>query len=941
MPTRADISKHETRIRKLASLGTIAVLALTACSTPRTAAVTTPAITKANLSASKCGPNPLGKRDLYLRGSFNSWTAAEDQRFTYLCDRFELVTRINGAHAFKIGDEAWSMDADFGADTAAAGKSWQLRYKGPDIHHLFQDTHRIVINMTQPNNPTLSITNCTPPPLGETVLFLRGSMSNWTALEDYAFVYSCDAYYLNVSLSGRHDFKIADALMTSANTLGVDGDVVELGVDSPQVLAAATAGRNANIRFSFNGEHTIRLAYAGNRPVVTIGAKTYADPKVAAVSDPLALSLEHNSRATTDKTPFGAVTAGTMVNFSLASKPGVKAVTLVIEKRRMEGNQDVLEYSELTRLPLTKSSVGAHERWTGAHTFHAIGIYGYYFEAAIGDKTFVYQNNRDSIYWTREKGTNGHGAVDEKAASNKAIRRFRHTVFDKNFVVPSWAKDVVYYTIFPDRFRNGDKRNDPKPGMTTYQDKSIEFHQNWLDKPYKPKSGDDSDDVYNNDFFGGDLVGIIEKLDYIAELGANTIYMQPVFHAASNHKYDTADYKNIDPHFGTNADFERLTFEAAKRGIRVIPDTSLNHTGSDSIYFDRFGKYKSHGAFENGKVQRDSTYASWYKFDDAQAEPNKKYKGWVDVTDLPELDKASPAYRNFAYGATDSVMKLWLDRGAAGWRMDVVPWVPDDFWREWRTAIKRHKPDALTIAETWFDSSKYFLGDTFDTTMNYIFRSTVLDYANGGKARQLYSNLEFIREAYPPQSLYALMNLISSHDVARSLHIFGNIDAATEPQKIQLAKQRLRLAVFFQMIYPGAPAIYYGDEVGVTGGEDPYNRATYPWADLGGKPDLALLADFKTLIKMRKDHAVLRHGTLDAPLYIDDNVIVLMRRLGSATAITATNNALTPQTVNLKLPADVSATEFIDALTGARVETKNGVINITAPALFGAVLMSR
>ena len=384
-----------------------------------------------------------------------------------------------------------------------------------------------------------------------------------------------------------------------------------------------------------------------------------------------------------------------------------------------------------------------------------------------------------------------------------------------------------------------------------------------------------------------------------------------------------------------------MTAEAKKRGIRVIPDTSLNHVGSDSIYFDRFGKYQSKGAFEGAKVRRDSPYASWFTFDETETDPDKQYKGWVNVLDLPELNKASPAFREFAYGAPDSVMKIWLDRGAAGWRMDVAPWVPDDFWREWRKAIKRHQPDALTIAETWFDASKYFLGDTFDSTMNYIFRNAVLEYAAGGKARQLYANLELIREVYPPQSLYVLMNLLSSHDVARSLHVFGHEGDATAAEKIHLAKQRLRLAVFFQMTYPGAPAVYYGDEVGVTGGDDPYNRATYPWADLGGKPDLALLADFKKLIKMRKDHAVLRHGTLGAPLLVDDHLIVLARKDGNTWAITATNNSVVAQTVKLKLPAELASANFQEVLTGARVNAKEGMVEFSVPALYGVVLISR
>jgi len=250
-------------------------------------------------------------------------------------------------------------------------------------------------------------------------------------------------------------------------------------------------------------------------------------------------------------------------------------------------------------------------------------------------------------------------------------------------------------------------------------------------------------------------------------------------------------------------------------------------------------------------------------------------------------------------------------------------------------------PDALTIAETWFDASKFFLGDTFDSTMNYIFRNTVLDYANGGDARVAYQNIEYIREVYPAQAFNALMNLLSSHDVARSLHVFGHEGEGDSLDVIARAKQRLRLAVLFQMIFPGAPAIYYGDEVGVTGGNDPYNRATYPWADRGGAPDLELLADYKRLIAMRKRYPVLRCGTLSAPLKLDEHVIVLARRLGDTWAITATNNADAPVVVTVALPDDLKAEAFTDALSGVVVNTDKRGLNFTIPAGFGTVLISR
>ncbi|MEO7252134.1 MAG: glycoside hydrolase family 13 protein, partial [Arenimonas sp.] len=721
------------------------------------------------------------------------------------------------------------------------------------------------------------------------------------------------------------------------------GEAATVPAGQTLVLARADAGATVgNLVFDFSGEQTLRLAFPGGQPTLGIGPKSFDDPAQRPVENLIARSLRHDSRAISDRAPFGALAAGGSVTFSIASAAGVDRVDLVIEKRRLEGNQDVLEYTPVARVPMRGDlDPSGAMRWQAAHTFGEIGVYGYWFDVVIAGEHFVYQNNRQPIYWTRETGVNGVGVVAPKPAGERGIRRYRMTIFRADFTVPAWASDAVYYYIFPERFRNGDRSNDPQPGVDRYHDQPVEFHVDWNEKPYKPGTGDGSDAVYSNDFFGGDIAGIIEKLDYIADLGANTLYITPLWSASSNHKYDTADYRNVDRHFGSNDDFSRLTREAGRRGIRVIPDASLNHTGRDSIYFDRFGKYGGVGAFAGGRINPDSPYSDWYRFDASQSDPEKQYKGWVGVVDLPELDKSSASFRRFAYADDDSIMKTWLDRGAAGWRMDVAPWVPDDFWREWRSAIKQHSPDALTIAETWFDSSKYFLGDTFDSTMNYIFRDAVLAYAKGGDARVASEVLEYLREVYPPQSFHALMNLLSTHDVARSLALFGYASATDSPEQVALAKQKLRLAAFFQMVYPGAPAIYYGDEVGVTGGEDPFNRATSPWPDRGGKPDLALLADYKRMLAVRKATPVLRRGELLAPLHVDEHVIVLGRRDGKDWAVTATNNADAPATVEIALPAECSAMDFEDALTHERVVAVAGRLRLVVPARFGAVLLSR
>ncbi|MDB5908080.1 MAG: Amylopullulanase [Massilia sp.] len=770
-------------------------------------------------------------------------------------------------------------------------------------------------------------------------------MNGWTARDAYAFHYSCDAYYLNVGLTGRTAFKISDRQWSKLHTYGsaarAESNLLTPSQPYAVVDGNASGGAN-NLSFAFSGAHTIKLLADPSGKIVqlAIGAKTFPDKSGDVVTDPVALSLAYDSRALADKSPFGAVTAGTEVSFGLSALPGVTSATLVIERRKLEGNEEVLEYAELTRISLLKSAAGERERWSGVYRFTDASVYGYYFDVEIGGRHYVYQNNEDYIYWTRERGSDGKGLAALAPATTDNIRRFRQTVFDASYQVPSWAKDTVYYYIFPERFRNGDRSNDPKPGRDLYQDKPIEFHTNWLDQPYRPGSGDGSDAYANNDFFGGDIAGIIEKLDYIAALGANTLYITPMFRAASNHKYDTADYRHIDPAFGSDEDFSRLTAAAARRGIRVIPDASLNHTGSDSLYFDRFGKYDSHGAFRNGRIDPASPYADWYSFDAAQSDPNRQYKGWAGAPDLPQLNKSSPSLRNFFYGAPDSVMKIWLDRGAAGWRMDVAPWVPDDFWRNWRAAVKQHRPDALTIAETWFDASKYFLGDTFDSTMNYIFRNTVLDYAAGLPATAVYHNIELMREEYPEQSFYALMNLLSTHDVARSLHYFGYHSAQDSATAIAQAKQRLLLATFFQMSFPGAPAIYYGDEVGMTGGDDPLNRAGYPWQDLGGRPDLALLERFKALTAMRKNNPVLRHGTLGAPLLLDEHLIVLARTDGDTQALVAMNNATVAQTVTVALPPGFNSGAYTDLLDHASFNAPERTLVFTVPPLFGRVLLN-
>jgi cyclomaltodextrinase / maltogenic alpha-amylase / neopullulanase len=925
------------------SMAALACLALTACVAP------SPQATVSATSAtpvSRCQANPLGQRTLYLRGSFNQWGSPDNHAFAWVCNEMTLVTALKGEHRFKLGDEAWSNDADWGGAFAQATIATLVAKADPFIYS-FNGTYRF--RMTPTNPPSLTMTPCNnpKPPMGDTRLYLRGSMNNWGALDAFAFEYSCDAYYLNIRTQGLQQFKIAAANWADAATFGAStgGRNVPAHDQAMEIISQSQAAKLsqtiADIQFQFDGEATIKLAFEQGEPRITVGPLSYASATTATVDDPIALSAKHDSRSLQFKQPFGAQPSGTPILFALSAKPGIEAITLMLEKRRLEGNQELLEYSAVASLPMTLVQSESASVWQANYQFDTAAVYGYWFDVKVAGKHYAYQNNSDVVYWTREKGSNGSGKVEpfpDTDERRRAIRRFRHTTYQTNFTVPQWADQAVYYYIFPERFRNGNPANDPKPGVTRYHKQGIEFHSNWLDKPYKPGTNDGSDAIYNNDFYGGDLQGIVDKLDYIADLGANVVYLTPIFKAASNHKYDTADYTQVDPSFGSNDDFQRLTKEAKARGIRVMVDASFNHVGADSVYFDRYGNFGNQGAFANDKINRQSPYADWFTFDANKPTPDTQYRGWVGVTDLPELNKDSKSYRDFVLYNADSITKRWLTQGASGWRMDVVPWVSDDFWREWRKVVKATDPNAMTVAETWWDSSKYFLGDTFDSTMNYIFRSTVLDYANGGDAAKLYANLELTRELYPPQVFHRLMNLLGSHDQARPLHIFGATDPANI-QAINLAKARFKLAVQFQMWFPGSPAIYYGDEVGLLGGEDPYNRAAYPWADKGGQPDLDLLGEFKKQIALRQKNPILSQGRLHAPLLLDQNVIVLLRELNDQWAITATNNSDQEKTVSLRLPPNLNSTQWRELQGFGTIKANNNQLTLVIPPLGGLALL--
>lgn len=471
----------------------------------------------------------------------------------------------------------------------------------------------------------------------------------------------------------------------------------------------------------------------------------------------------------------------------------------------------------------------------------------------------VQHNGRDIWYGNAGDGLGGVGKQYEWEGNS-----FQITVYDEGFETPTWMHDAVMYQIFPDRFCKGGEAQLPTRA-------NIRLHEDWNERPF-PIMETDSWGDYPYDFFGGNLQGIIDKLDYLQGLGVTVLYLNPVFRAASNHKYDTGDYHQIDPSFGTNEDFARLCAAARERGMRVMLDGVFSHTGDDSAYFNRYGHYDSLGAYQS----KGSPFASWYQFEHF---PNK-YKSWWGVETLPELNKNDESLRAFFLTDENAVVKTWLRHGASGWRLDVADELPDDFLQELRRQVKATDPQAAVLGEVWEDASNkisygklraFASGRSLDSVMNYPLREALLQFFLGQiDAETLSRRILSLKENYPPQMFYALMNLIGSHDRVRSINILGgNEGKGYSPEELrqleltpaQYAQGKRALLAMFALVcaLPGMPTIYYGDEAGVQGGKDPYCRGTYPW----GNEDHELLEGFRASIQMRKQTKVWSEGDID------------------------------------------------------------------------------
>jgi cyclomaltodextrinase len=442
---------------------------------------------------------------------------------------------------------------------------------------------------------------------------------------------------------------------------------------------------------------------------------------------------------------------------------------------------------------------------------------------------FVWQPKQIGLYFYCFEVTWQDGSIERSPD-------YQVTVYQKDFSVPGWLKSGIMYQIFPDRFARSSKYTAPG------QEKDYVLRDDWGGKPNDQP--DEKGVIRNNDFFGGNLRGIIEKLLYLEELGVTVIYLNPIFEAYSNHRYDTGDYKKIDPMLGTEEDFRELCEKAKERGIRIILDGVFNHTGSDSLYFNKSGRYPGQGAYQS----KDSPYYGWYRF----IEYPEKYESWWGIDTLPGINETEPSYLDYIARAEDSVIKHWLRCGASGYRLDVADELPDEFLESVRSAIKEIKPDSAVIGEVWEDASnkvsygrrrRYLLGRQLDTVMNYPLKNAIIEYLvyrNDGLALEQIVNS--LWENYPKPAFNTLMNILGTHDTARIFTVMSE-----NSKDDNYARQRLFLAMLILSFMPGIPCVYYGDEIGMRGGQDPINRMCFQ-PEHG---DPYILRYFKRLFKFR------------------------------------------------------------------------------------------
>lgn len=599
------------------------------------------------------------------------------------------------------------------------------------------------------------------------------------------------------------------------------------------------------------------------------------------------MRIIYDSKKLEFKSPFGCLREQQPCRMSLLIPRSCAAQKVFLSVENEEGF--------LLRVPFAKlGDEGDYERFGGSFSLFRRGLYFYYFVIVQEGSSFrLFRQDYDQT--NMEEG-----------------EKWQLTCYDGEYTVPACYHGKVMYQIFPDRFA--------KKGQCDLTGKLTPFtlHASLSETPrFLP---DEQGVIQNNDFYGGNLQGIIEKLDYLKQLCVSVLYLNPIFQAYSNHRYDTADYKRIDPMLGTEEDFRQLCLEAHKRDMKVILDGVFSHTGSDSLYFDIHDRYGT-GAYHHP----DSPYRDWYQFE----EYPDGYRSWWGIDTLPCLEEMNPDFLEFIITGEDSVVTHWMRLGADGFRLDVADELPDEFIRLLHRKVKENNPEGLVIGEVWEDASNkcsygvrrtYFTERELDSVMNYPFREGIISFLTGkSSGLSLGQGIMTICENYPSPVVHSLMNSLSTHDTPRILTLLGDsFDGSKEekaerflsPEQKKEAVAKEKLAAVLQFVLPGCPCIYYGDEAELEGFEDPFNRRFFPW----GREKGELFFFYQRLAQLKCGHLALQEGDIEL-IYGDGEVIHISRRDSSERIDAVVNRGGAPYSMFGKLLLGEHAEQECDAVT--------------------------
>ena len=526
------------------------------------------------------------------------------------------------------------------------------------------------------------------------------------------------------------------------------------------------------------------------------------------------MSILYNSWSPNHKIPFGAIELGEELKINVKAIEDINEIYLIIANDNGIIKEVNMNKCENNIFSIDNIYLDIED------------IYFYYFKVIKN----VYGNIQTKYY-----GKSNNSGNCQEYYNEYDINKYQITV-SKKVNTPKWFEEGVLYHIFVDRFNKTGKIHNPKKNSFMYA--------NWEDTPMYIKNSEG--EIARWDFHGGNLKGIISKLNYLKSLGISIIYLSPIFEAQSNHKYDTGNYKAIDPMFGDEEIFKELIKEAKEKGMSIILDGVFSHTGDDSIYFNKYGNYDSLGAYQS----KESKYSSWYNFKNY---PNE-YDCWWGVKSMPNVNENEESYMDYIIRDKDSVINKWMNYGVKGWRLDVVDELPNKFLDELRKETLKANNESILIGEVWEDASnkisynerrKYLLGNQLNGVTGYVFKNIILDFLTYKiNSSDVYNKFMTIKENYPKYAFKSNLNLLGTHDTPRIL------------TELNEDKELLNLAVAIQMTFEGVPYVYYGDEAGMTGGKDPDNRKTYPWKN----EDKELIAFYKKMIKDRNNNEVLSRG---------------------------------------------------------------------------------